>query len=324
MPSDRAVFTVALGSPTYLQMAYALARSFRLWNRGHAIDFYLATDVARRSLPEDLRDLSLIGVTAAEMGLGFSSKLHLDKIAPAPRSLFVDADCLCVGPLEPAFAAFQGRPVSVIGGPISEGEWAGGDVAAICKRFNLEALIRFNGGVYYLEPGPLCTRVYDKARELEPDYESLGFTPLRGARNEEPLLSLAMALHGHSAIPERGDIMNSLLAGPGGLEIDVLKGRAVLFNPKQHPHHNPWYQLEELRPRLVHFLGQAPTAYPYKREIARLDLASRRSWPRWAARLFTALTISFPFMVVSALKDLLRPLWHRTLGPRKIRHGRTF
>ncbi|HEX8490119.1 MAG TPA: hypothetical protein VF626_03805 [Chthoniobacterales bacterium] len=324
MPSERAVFTIAMGSRDYLAMAFALARSFKMWNRGNGIHFYLATDAPPAALPKDLRDLEIIPISQAELGAGFSSKLHLDKLAPAPRSLFVDADCLCVGDLSDAFRAFAGQPVSVVGRTISTGEWGGGDVAAICDRFKIPSLIRFNGGVYYLEPGPLCTRVYDRARELEPQYEALGFAPLRGARNEELLLSLAMSLNGVTPTPERGDIMNSLLAGPGGLQIDVLSGRAILSNPKTHPRHNPWYRLEELRPRLVHFLGQAPTAYPYKREIARLDLACRRSWPRWAARLFTAVTISFPFIVVSALKDLLRPVWHRTLGPRKIRHGRTF
>lgn len=131
-----AVFTIAVGKRLYLRMACALARSFRLWHRDQDIEFFLATDADRASLPADLFDLKIIPLKPAQYGEGFSPKLHLDKIAPADKSLFIDADCLCVGSLEQAFADFRGHSVSVIGREISNGEWYG-DVAAICRRFNL-------------------------------------------------------------------------------------------------------------------------------------------------------------------------------------------
>src|SRR5262249_10105677 len=143
-----AVFTIAVGKPLYLRMACALARSFKLWHRHSDIGFFLATDADPASLPADLSDIKIIPLLPGEYGCGFSPKIHLDKIAPAERSLFVDADCLCVGSLAGAFEAFEGHAVSVIGREISNGEWAG-DVAAICRLFNVPALFRFNGGVYY-------------------------------------------------------------------------------------------------------------------------------------------------------------------------------
>jgi hypothetical protein len=51
-----------------------------------------------------------------------------------------------VGSLEQAFAGFRGHSVSVIGREISNGEWYG-DVATICRKFNITASPRFNGGV---------------------------------------------------------------------------------------------------------------------------------------------------------------------------------
>src|ERR1051325_8359999 len=97
MHLERAVFTFATGKPVYLEMACALARSFQLWNRGGDIPFFLATDAPSESIPGDLQDLPIIPLRPEQYGIGFSPKLHLDKLAPLDRSLFVDADCLCVG-----------------------------------------------------------------------------------------------------------------------------------------------------------------------------------------------------------------------------------
>lgn len=320
---ENAVFTIAVGKRLYLRMACAMARSFRLWHRDNDIEFFLATDVDRASLPADLSDLKIIPLKQGQYGHGFSPKIHLDKIAPADKSLFVDADCLCVGSLEQAFADFRGHSVSVIGREISDGEWYG-DVATICRTFNIRAIPRFNGGVYYLERGPICERVYQTARELEARYDEIGFVRLRGHPNDEVLVSLAMALHGEKPITERGDIMNSLLAGPAGLEIDVFRGHALLRNPKGRPGHNPWYELEEMRPKLVHFLGSDINDYPYREEEMRLELVCSKGWPRWLATLRAKLLFSFPWLLWSKCKDILRPAYHGLFGPRAVRNSRLF
>lgn len=323
MNPERAVFTIAIGKPLYLEMAFALARSFRLWHRDNGIRFFLATDAKREALPKDMQDVEIIALQPGQYGKGFSPKLHLDKIAPAERSLFVDADCLCVGSLVKAFESFQGHPVSVVGREISDGAWFG-DVATVCRKFYVPAMPKFNGGVYYLEKGEICDRVYQTAGELEPRYDGIGFQRLRGCPNDEVLISLAMAIHGQKPIPEKGDIMNSLLAGPGGVEIDVFKGHALLKNPKGHPKHNPWYELEETRPRLVHFLGTEIASYPYRQEQIRLQLVCEKHWLVWAATLWSKFTFSWPWLVREKFKNLLRPLYHATFGPRKVRSERSF
>lgn len=319
--SSLAVFTIAVGKPIYLEMAYALARSYRRWRAERDPPFYLVTDADPAVIPPDLRDLRLVEIKPGEYGTAFTPKLYLDQLAPAPSSLFIDADCLCVGSLRSAFEAFEGKAVSVIGRQIADGEWFG-DVRSICRQFGVASMPRFNGGLYYLERGKLCSAVYDEARALMPRYDEIGFQRLRGSANDEVLLSLAMAMHGQKPIPELGDIMNSLLAGPGGLEIDVSKGTAILRNPIGHPKRNDWYQMEELRPRIVHFLGMDCRAYPYGREIARLKLVDERGWPEWLARFWVGLSYSAPRQIMARVKGLLRPIWHRTLGPRPVRHGR--
>lgn len=319
--SSQAVFTIACGPLIYLRMACALARSFRCWHDPAQTPFYLATDADPRLLPDDLRFLPIIPMKPDQFGRGFSPKLHLDRLAPAPRTLFIDADCLCTGSLQPAFDAFAGHPVSVIGREISAGEWFG-DVAALCHRLKVPALPRFNGGIYYLEKGDACSQVYTTARALESHYDELGFARLRGHPNDEVLVAAAMALHGQKPLPERGDIMNSLLAGPGGLDLDVLAGHLVLKNPKSHPRHNPWYEQEELRPKLVHFLGGEINEYPYRREEIRLALVCRRKWPEPLATWWARLSFTWPWFVRQSLKTVLRPLFHAIAGPRKVRSSR--
>lgn len=313
-----AVFTIAIGMPVYIEMACALARSFRLWHRDSDIEFFLATDVEAAALPKDLQDLSLIRLAPGEYGSGFAPKLHLDKMAPADRALFIDADCLCVGPLRPAFDAFAGRGVSVIGREIYNGEWFG-DIASICNRFGVRSMPRFNGGVYYLERGDACSQVYETARSLLPRYDEIGFTRLRRSPNDEVLMSLAMAMHGQTAIPERGEIMNSLLAGPCGLELDVFEGKALLKNYKADPRHNPWYQQEELRPHIIHFLGGEIAEYPYGQEVRRLELVCGRGYPLWLATSLVKATFSWPWKAGNAARHLLRPLYHRLFGARRVK-----
>lgn len=147
--TQRAVLTIATGKPIYIQMAVNLARSFKWWHRNSSIRFIIVTD-QKRSIPSDLSDIKVIELQPGQYGQGFSPKLYLDKLAPAEQTLFIDADCLCVGSLESVFNRFAKHAVSVVGGTISEGEWFG-DVAALCQRFGVEALPKFNGGIYYLE-----------------------------------------------------------------------------------------------------------------------------------------------------------------------------
>ncbi len=312
----RSVLTLAIGDHLYVRLAVNLARSFRYWHRGSDLRFVLATDQPQ-NLPVDLEGIQIIELEPGRFGEGFSPKLYLNELAPADQTLFVDADCLCTGPLHEAFDRFSGHDVSVIGRPISEGEWFG-DVADICETFDISAMPKFNGGVYYLEPGKECNSVYEMAQSLKSEYDEIGFKRLRTHPNDEVLVSLAMALHNQEPVAEDGTIMNSTLASPGGMEIDVLRGTSRLYNPDDHPEHNDWYRLEEMTPALVHFLGHETAQHPYRREAIRLKKVMRDGWPVWAADAWAALRFSMPWLTKERTKDLLRPAYHALLGPRSV------
>lgn len=312
----RSILSIATGSPIYLELAVNLARSFKYWHQGSDIQFTLATDQAAL-VPDDLRDIQIKHLEPGQYGQGFSPKLYLNELAPATQTLFVDADCLCTGPLNDAFDRFAGRAVSVVGQKITHGEWFG-DVASIRKVFNLDAIPRFNGGVYYLEKGAGSDAVFQTAQDLEDRYDKIGFRRLRTRPNDEVLISLAMALLGQEPVREDGTIMNSTLACPAGMDIDVLRGVSRLYNPKDHPDHNDWYPLEEMNPTLVHFLGYQAGRYPYQREALRLKRVLAEGWSIPAADAWTACFYSGPWLLRECAKDLLRPLYHSVFGPRTI------
>lgn len=314
---NRAVVTVATGKPVYWQMAMELARSFYFWNCNSDIGFFVVTDL-EEPIPDAIRRVKKIAVPYGSLGRGFSAKLHLDRFAPAEQTLFIDADCLCVRPLDFVFDRFAGRAVSVIGGTISEREWFG-DVAATCRQTGVAALPKFNGGIYYLEPGDKAASVYQRARELLPQYDALGLRRLRGLPNDELLMAIAMAQHDCWGIPEDGEIMGDFQSTAKLIALDTTLGRCILENPPApDPRHRDWFPLSRVQPAVVHFLGSSVSNWVYRGEVLRLRLAVDNGLPATAASL-TGSAYRLPHQLADRTKDALRPAFHATFGPRKVK-----
>jgi hypothetical protein len=315
--STRTVLTLATGKPVYFQMAINLARSFVWWHKDSDIRFCLLTDMPTE-LPEDLSCVDVVRVAPGTLGKGFSAKLHLNKMVPAETILFVDADCLIVRNLEPVFERFAGRAVSVVGGSISEGEWFG-DVAAVCRRFNVLALPKFNGGIYYLERGAVADAVYQGARELETQYDEIGLVRLRGLSNDELLMAISMALHGMQTVPDDGTIMGDFQACPELVSLDVLSGKACLSNPPAPcEKHREWYPVGKITPAVIHFLGDSTSRWPYRSEEMKLQLVMLSHWPVLLAKGYVTGTYSIWQNLAEILKDWLRPLYHACFGARAV------
>lgn len=323
MPA-RAVLTIATGKRLYLDMAIALARSFSLWHADSDIGFFIATDLDD-PLPPDLAPwVQLLRHPRGALGSGFSVKLHLDKLAPARQTLFIDADCLCLGPLGPVFDRFAGHSVSVVGGPVAEGEWFG-DIGRTRDQFGLDALTKFNGGVYYIERGPVTSAVYGRARALESRYDDIGLVRLRDCPNEELLMSIAMGLEGCKGILDDGTIHGELFASPRLLELDVLSGKALLQNPRPGaPDHRPNYPVRTISPVIIHFLGDFTSKWPYRSQERILRLVCERGWNGSFARWLVAVAYSWPNRAQHWLRETLRPAYRRFFGPRAVRYDERF
>ena len=314
---NRQVLTIGVGKKLYVDMAVNLARSFLHWHPETDIRFQLVTDQPQL-IPSDVRDkIQVIPIQAGSIGVGFSAKLHLDEIAADGQTLFIDSDCLIFGGLNFLFERFKGHAVSVAGKYVSGGEWFG-DIATVCKKFNLPHIPQFNGGLYYLEKGIKAAEVYTTARELEEQYDEIGFIRLRNRPNDEVLMALSMQLHGQTPLTDDGTIMSDPQACRGTFKINVISGERLLVNPPPpNPAHQKWYPFNKVSPAIVHFLGSYTNDYPYLREVYRLNKAAAGKLNLFSE--ITALaTIQYPQQFKAGLKNWLRPVFRKFFNARKI------
>ncbi|HEY4194334.1 MAG TPA: hypothetical protein VGM63_02285 [Mucilaginibacter sp.] len=314
---NKYVLTIGTGKKLYVDLAVNLARSFLHWHTDSTIVFQLVTDQPQ-FIPADLiNKIQIITVKPGELGLGFSTKLHLDKLASEGQTLFIDSDCLVFENLDGLFSRFKGHAVSVAGNYIANGEWFG-DIRSICDKFNIPHIPQFNGGLYYLEKGEKATEVYTTARKLEEQYDEIGFVRLRNRPNDELLMALAMQLHGQTPVIDDGTIMSDPQACRGGYKIDVISGRRLMINPKApHRLHQNWYPFHKVSPAIVHFLGYYTLHYPYKKEVYRLIKSSGRQL-NILSELKAVFTIQYPEQIKNVFKNLFRPVYHLLFGHRKI------
>lgn len=317
----RSVITMASGKSIYVNMAINLARSFIWHHKNTNIEFYIATD-RPELIPADIKkniQVKILSFSSGKYGEGFSTKLYLDKLAPTDSTLFIDADCLLTGSLIPVFERLQGKSVSVIGRQLTQGEWFG-DVSNFCNHFKVKSIPGFNGCLYYIEKSEIAEKVYEKARELEPQYENLGMVLLRGKPNDELLISVAMAIYELEATEDDGSIYGDPLASPGPIKIDVLTGYCKMENPKPpHPLHYSNNPFHITSPVIAHFLGSHTEYPPYTTQAFILKYVYESSIPHFIIKFYATIFISLPYLIKKQFKNTFRPIYHTIVGTRKIK-----
>ena len=242
----------------------------------------------------------------------------MDKLSPADKTLFIDADCLCFAPLESVFARFEGHTVSVIGKTIVEGDFFG-DVRAIRQRFSLDYLPYFVGGIYYFEKSDLCTQIFDFARSIELKYDEIGLIRLRGRPTEEPLMAIAMSVHGQTPLLEDGTVKAEPMFYPSGIVVDVIKGYASLYNHKHDHCHAKVWGISESNPKIVHFHCSNIERYQYKSECFKLQKVIIEKWNYNLANMYAWLRFAIPELMIKSFKRMFRPLYQKFFGVRSIR-----
>jgi len=284
----RGLLTLAHGRQKYIDMAIQLARSIRLNSPNQTLA--IVTD---RSSEELRRWFDVVLPFKAEYGTGLVHKVFLYEYSPFRETLFIDADCLVVRDLQFLWVLFEGRDVSAIGCEMRSGSWSGIDVQATREVLGIPYVVQLNGGVYYFRRGDRSNQVFRTAQELIPRYQQLGIALLRGQMNDEPLMSLAMALHHQRPVDDRGRGMRTRVGQTGDFELDVLKNRCRFTK------HGT-----VVEPAIMHFGGRHTGGFYYRRETRKMDLHEHGNLSRHAASAIVNLTWN-PRIVLKAARRTL-------------------
>ena len=199
--SSRGTLTLAFGKPRYIEMAKSLARSLILH------DPTLMRAIITDSTDPELADLFTYRIDLRpEYGSKARQMMHLDLYTPFDETLFIDSDSLAVRSLDSFWTAFQAVPFGVCGirtGEIGEPL----DIPFLLPRFNLSALPRFSGAIYYFKRSPEAAALFTTARDLmlhapelhliNSPHEHLDIPA--GGLSDKALYSVAMAIHGLTA-----------------------------------------------------------------------------------------------------------------------------
>ena len=165
----------------------------------------------------------------------------------------------------------------------------------------------------------MARNIISYAREMASAYDELGFIRLRGKANEEPLVGIGMVKFGVEAKPDDGVTKGDLMFFDR-IESHMIKGKARLWNLEK-PKVSFVTTLMEATPIFVHFDRINTQFYRYRSEVKIL-----RSWffegrsPGFA-RSTVLLTYKYPHLFIDKVKELLRPIYHRTFGPNRVKES---
>lgn len=264
------VITFATNKFNYLQFAFNLARSILLRDD---ISIYIISNL-NYPVPIELeRNVFILPAKPEHAEMGIGMKLYMDEYLQTENSLFIDSDCICFGSLSKIFNDIKGQDVTVAGNMVNSNLWCTQDQAdVIYKEFNLNHLIRFNGGLYYIKKSKTTQLIFDKARTIANNYDEYGFGRIKNKWiNEEIPLSVAMMIYQQLPLNDNGTYMTDLFTDHRPYKLNVLKGKRLLKNPAVQ--HRYWYPAL-YSPIVLHFGGNNLFSYPYIAQIFLLKLNS--------------------------------------------------
>lgn len=258
----RGIITMAYGSKKYIEMAKTLARSLQLTNP-HT-PRAIVTDVQDAEL-EQLFDYCI--PSNPKYGSNFRQKLYLDLYSPFEKTMYIDCDSIVVRDLGEMWAAYDGKPFGVVAGVMVSADgysdqWGAG-LDRVMTRFDIDAMPKFNGGVYYFEKSEIGRTIFEMPRSWVNQFEAYGFPVARGdGPDDQMMISVAMALNGVGLFDDNGRFMRTPLKIKGGLNVNVKKGVCE------------YYRLNEpdllLQPAIMHFAARWQRSHYYWRESLRV------------------------------------------------------
>lgn len=298
--SEKSVITFATNRRNYLKLALNCARSVIMHND---VPFYIISNLDF-PIPKDLKEkVFIISPKQEHLKLGIGMKLYIDQYLQTKHSLFIDSDCLCFDSLDRVFNAARGMSLSVAGNIVPAEDWCTKEQANIIKeQFGISDLIRFNGGLYYIDNCQTTQSIFEKARIISEKYDEYGFFRIKDKwMNEEVPLSIAMTLFKQLPIPDDGTYMTDMYTDHRPQIMNVLSGQRLLKNPSPlNRKHRPWYP-QSYSPVILHFGGSSLNSYPY---LSQTTLLRLNSWgcPVWLSSILVDLMVHPVFRFYYFLK----------------------
>ncbi|MES2446450.1 MAG: hypothetical protein V4546_04675 [Bacteroidota bacterium] len=307
-----AVVTIAVGNDYYLKLAKNLLLSFLKWNEKNDINFILVTD--NRNFYSSFfneKKVEIKHIDIEEQDRSFTSKFLLFEHVNAKENLFIDCDCIIYNDLTSVFKKFQDQDFSVIGENIKQGSFFC-DAEQIINKLNLNYLPKFVGSVYYFKNNAITKSIFEMAKNLKSNYDELGFIRLRGKENEEPLFAAAMAAFNQHPIIDDGTIKADAMFY-NKFRCNVITGLAVFSKTKQVT--ASYYSPNISTPVIVHYNDRYSEMADYLADEYRLTT----KLPNHLTNIIVQLKYLIPFAIFTKFKGLFRPVYHKILGPSKIK-----
>lgn len=232
----RGFVTLATGRPRFLEMAVDMALSLREHTDlpvGLIADEPLAART-RRDFAEVFDEITLLSPRFLD---GRVRKYGVASASPFEETVYVDADCIVLGPLDHLFEALAEHEVALLGEQLTRDEdenHHGFSTRRLMERFGLDRYLKTNSGVLvFRRPGAVDVMEAWRACFLEEVRPRLRWSILRGAW--------------------LGDEIAIGIVG-GRLGLGTLPGPHVMY----WPHEFEEIDLEDPAKPLLHFIWPPP------------------------------------------------------------------
>lgn len=163
--TTRGYLTLATGREGFLEMAVDMALSLR---EHTALPIAVATDgplgaLARRDYAAAFDEVTSIPPRFLE---GRVRKFGAAEASPFDETVFVDADCVVLGPLDHLFAPLAEHDMAMLGeqlAPDHDENHHGFSTRALMRRFGLQRYLKTNSGVFAFRTAP-AVEIMDACR----------------------------------------------------------------------------------------------------------------------------------------------------------------
>jgi hypothetical protein len=152
----RGYLTLAVGRPAYLEMAVDMTLSLR---EHTALPVAVVCDAPLAALAHE-RFASVFDVVTllpARFDRGRVRKYGIAEASPFAEAVFIDADCVALGPLDHLFDSIETQPLAMLGEQLTladDENHHGFSTRWLMERFDLERYLKTNSGIFAFQREP--------------------------------------------------------------------------------------------------------------------------------------------------------------------------